>query len=105
MTRVVRLTWLVVALHLTTACAGYVRPRDEVLYVHRRPPRARLEVVVAAPGPGHVWVSGWWVWRNNDYRWEPGRWMPIPNGRRQWDHGRWRHDRYGWFWSEGRWRQ
>jgi hypothetical protein len=33
-------------------------------------PAPRVEVIPAAPGPGHNWVPGHWAWR--------GRWVWIP---------------------------
>ena len=41
-----------------------VRPSAPVV-VRTRPP---------APGPGHVWVDGEWVWRNNQYVYTEGKW-------------------------------
>jgi hypothetical protein len=34
----------------------------------------------------------------------PGHWAPVERGYREWIPGRWEHDRYGWYYVEGRWR-
>lgn len=92
-------------LTLSMACAGYYPARIGVTYVVRSaPPPVRVEVITVAPSPAHVWISGYWAWRDPDYVWVPGRWAHPAPGYRRWEPGRWRHDRHGWFWVEGRWR-
>jgi hypothetical protein len=58
---------LVAALVVVTGCAGYVHPRSGVVYVQRRPPIDYVEIVVAPPGPGHIWVRGYWSWRTGNF--------------------------------------
>lgn len=103
--RIVRSAAFIAVLALTASCMGYIRgPRAEVVYVHRAPPPPRTEVIIRSPGPGHVWVAGHWLWRRDDYAWEPGVWVAVRAGAREYVPGQWRHDRYGWYWIEGRWR-
>lgn len=99
----VRAVSMAILLALSSACMAYVVPENSV-FVARRPPPPRREVVVVAPGPGQVWVAGHWLWRANDFAWQPGVWVRIQPGHRQWVPGQWRHERRGWFWVEGRWR-
>jgi hypothetical protein len=87
-----------------TACLGAARPRGGVVYVSARPPRGLVEVVAAAPSRAHVWVPGFYAWRGNAYAWVPGRYELPPRGLRRWEPARWRHDRRGWFFVDGRWR-
>jgi hypothetical protein len=86
------------------ACASNPRPRAGVVYAMREPPRERVEVIPASPGPAYVWVKGHWGWRRDDYEWIPGHWAVPDRGFREWVPGRWEHDRNGWFFVEGRWR-
>ncbi len=67
----------------------YIEGRFEpVVYVARQPPppREREEVVVARPGPEHVWIKGYWDYRNGDFDWgcgPPGAaraWVPRLGG-------------------------
>jgi hypothetical protein len=83
------------------ACAPL--PPPGAVYIERRPPPNRVEVVTVAPGREYVWVRGHWRWAGGDYDWVPGRWARIEHGRR-WQEGRWRHHKQGWYWIEGHWR-
>ena len=85
----------------------YVEGRFEpVVYVARQPPppRDREEVVVARPGPEHVWIKGYWGFRNGDFEWIPGHWARPEPGFHAWVDGRWKHDERGWFFVEGHWK-
>ena len=53
------------------------------------PPPPRVErVIVAAPGPSFVWVSGEWVW-NDRWVWMEGHWGYPPQPRAVWVVGHW----------------
>ena len=73
-------------------------------YVAYAPPAPRYGVVGVAPGPGFVWIDGYWGWRGNSYAWIDGRWDRPPHGRRAWVRGEWRHEGHGWRFHEGHWR-
>jgi len=53
---------------------------------HRRrdPSSARIaaEVVLAQPSSQHVWIAGYWTWRNDRYEWMAGHWA-LPRARVQ----------------------
>ena len=104
MSRIMRTTagalMLAGALAFAPACTG-VGGR---VYVAAGPPVYRAEVMGVAPGPGYVWVPGYYRWEGRSYLWMPGRWATPPRPRAVWVPGGWRHDRHGWYWSEGRWR-
>jgi WXXGXW repeat (2 copies) len=92
----------VIAISLVTvaACAD-VRGR---VFVRVGPPPPRVEAVVAAPGPGYVWVPGYYRWDGAVYVWTPGRYLRPPRPRARWVAGHWVHNRRGWYYVEGRWR-
>lgn len=92
---------LVSAAFLILGCAPM--PSVGVVYVERRPPPERVEVIRVAPRPGVVWVAGYWSWGGADYLWVPGRWVPADRGYHRWSRGRWHHSRRGWYRSEGHW--
>jgi hypothetical protein len=73
-------------------------------YVTVAPPPPRVEVFGVAPGPGVVWVNGYWNWGGSRYVWVPGRWQRPPRGRGRWEPGRWEnhHGRYSYI--RGGWR-
>ena len=68
------------------------------------PPPLRVEAYGAAPGPGYVWVNGYWSWQRNNYVWMPGRWSRAPRRGATWVEPRWelRNGRYRF--RQGRWR-
>lgn len=87
-----------------TGCFATVGPRPGVVYARYAPPSAVYEVATVAPGPGYVWIPGHHEWRGQNYAWIGGRYALPARGFRRYESGRWRHDRAGWYWSEGRWR-
>ena len=104
--RITKRAVLAGAMLFTAACAGMELEgmSASFVFVDRDPPPPRREVIVAAPGPGYVWVQGHWAWVSNDYVWQPGVWVVVQPGRRHWEPGHWRHDRRGWYWVDGHWR-
>jgi len=88
---------------LLGALACVPPPPPGAVVVVREPPRERVEVIVASPGPRYVWVRGFWRWERNDYVWVPGRWVIPERGFHKWVPGHWQHRRGGWFWVEGHW--
>ena len=90
-----------------SGCVVAVRaplPPLPVVYVDRAPPAAYNEVVTVAPGPGYVWVGGYYGWSGRDYLWNRGYWSLPARGYTTWSPGYWhRHDR-GHYWVPGQWR-
>src|SRR5206468_4058280 len=71
----------------TAALAGLIlaaalpSAADARIYVRVGPPRAIVETRVVAPGPQHVWITGYHRWDGAAYVWVPGRWELPPRGR------------------------
>ena len=84
----------------SAACAG-ARGR---VYVRTGPPPVRREAVLVSPGPGYVWIPGYYSYAGNGYAWVPGRYERAPRARARWTPAHWERDRRGWFFVEGRWR-
>ena len=103
-------TAALVSIALATVLSGCVvavrapLPLVPVVYVDRAPPAAYNEVVTVAPGPGYVWVGGYYGWSGRDYLWNRGYWSLPARGYTTWNPGYWnRHDR-GHHWVPGQWR-
>jgi hypothetical protein len=79
------------------ACGGAV-------YYASVPPPLRAEVVGVAPGPGYVWVNGYWGWRGNQHVWIGGSYMRPPHPRAVWIAPRWEARGGRYYFHEGRWR-
>jgi hypothetical protein len=67
------------------------------------PPALIAEVVIVSPGPGHVWVAGYWGWSVGRYHWVPGHWVKARPGR-AWVPGRWEQRGHRWVWRRGHWK-
>ena len=68
------------------------------------PPRPRVERRIAAPGPGYVWIGGFYRWEGGAHVWVPGRWeRPIRPGA-VWVAPRWQRRGREWVFIDGRWR-
>lgn len=67
------------------------------------PPPPRHETS-PAPRPQHVWVTGFWNWRDGVYIWIPGHWE-----RARYGYGyvqpEWREGPRGWQLNQGGWRR
>jgi len=74
-----------------------------VAYPTIGPPPMREEVIIGAPGPGFIWIGGYWRWYGGNYVWSSGHWARARAGRR-WEAGRWEQRGHRWAWRKGRWR-
>jgi hypothetical protein len=67
------------------------------------PPRVRVERVVPSPGPGFVWIDGYWYADGGRWRWHKGYWTQPPYAGARWVPAR--HDGsmfYAGFWEGDR---
>ena len=73
-------------------------------YANTPPPPLRAEVVGVAPGPGYVWINGYWGWRGNAYTWVHGYYARPPHRGARWVEPHWDRDRGRYRFREGHWR-
>ncbi len=66
------------------------------------PPPPRVEEYGPAPGPGFVWIGGYWGWAGGRHEWVGGHWEHEHRGER-WVPHRWVRERDGWHQSRGHW--
>ena len=83
----------------TTPTAG----TQSTIVVTQAPPAAQQEMVTARPSSDHVWVGGYWTWRNNRYEWVPGNWVVPPRSSAAWIPPRWQTEGGAYRFYEGRW--
>ena len=76
---------------------------QSTIVVTQAPPAAQQEVVTARPSSTHVWVGGYWTWRNNRYEWVPGNWVVPPRASATWIPPRWEAEGGAYRFYEGRW--
>lgn len=75
-----------------------------VYYATVPPPPLRVEPYGVAPGPGYVFINGYWGWQSNRYAWVPGRWVRPPHPHSVWVEPRWERAGNRYRFREGRWR-
>ncbi len=74
------------------------------IVVNVPPPMPRVEVMPPPPGPGHVWIGGYWRWSGSRHEWVAGHW----EARRDtafWVPGHWYRNGGGWAFAGGVWQQ
>lgn len=99
-----RSLWLGLALGtlMLAGCAGGV---GYGYYATTAPPPLRAEVYGVAPGPGYVWINGYWGRGGTGYAWVPGRWERPPHRGEHWEQPRWEHHGGRYQLHEGHWRR
>jgi len=92
------LSVMMLALLALSACGG------GYYYVRVPPPPPRYGVVGYAPGPGYVWVDGFWDWRGGNWFWVAGSWRRPPHRGAVWVPHRWVQTSHGYRLQHGHWR-
>ena len=50
------------------------------VYVNTAPPAPVVEYRSYPPGPGYVWIDGYWDWSGYEWQWVGGRWVQQQQG-------------------------
>lgn len=74
-----------------------------VVMISQAPPAPQPEAVTARPSSSHVWVPGYWTWRNNRYEWMAGHWEVPPRSGATWVAPRWETESGAYRFYEGYW--
>jgi hypothetical protein len=78
-------------------------PAVSATIVTLAPPALQTEVILAQPSPRHVWLAGYWTWRNERYEWMAGHWQLPPNSNAVWVTPRWEQQGNAYRFTEGYW--
>lgn len=76
---------------------------QNTVVVTQAPPAVQSEAVPARPSSEHVWVPGYWTWRNSRYEWVAGRWTVPPRSGVTWIPPRWEQEGGAYRYYEGYW--
>ena len=68
------------------------------------PPPQVVEQVVVSPGPGYIWISGFWAWHHHRWEWVRGHWDLPPRRGAIWVVGGWERHGGRVVWVDGYWR-
>lgn len=66
-------------------------------------PAMQQEVVQVRPSSQHVWIAGYWTWRNERYEWMAGHWEMAPRSNSAWVAPRWERNGSSYTFYEGYW--
>jgi hypothetical protein len=88
----------------TTGNVTTMTPVVSTTVVTQAPPELQQEVAPAQPTSQHVWIAGYWTWRNERYEWIAGHWELPPHSRDAWVAPRWEQDGNSYRFYEGYWR-
>lgn len=67
------------------------------------PPPIPVYAQPLCPGPGYIWVPGYWAWGPYGFYWVPGTWVLAPFVGALWTPGYWGWDRTVYVWHPGYW--
>ncbi|MGH9513307.1 MAG: YXWGXW repeat-containing protein [Terriglobales bacterium] len=95
--------WNRICVALLTAALAVPAFGQISVFIGTPPPPLRYERRAPIPGPGFVWVEGYWAPYGHHYRWVPGRWERPPYEGAYWSHPHYDHYREGWQLHEGHW--
>ena len=97
---------LSVLLTLGLALSGCAVPPDQGHTVDGivmvAPPPPRVEVILAPPEAGSVWIGGYWNWVGGRHEWVPGHWS-APRPGHHWVAYEWVRQGDGWRLRPGHW--
>jgi hypothetical protein len=87
---------------VTTTTSATQTPQG-VIIVQQAPPAPVPEAVSARPSMDHLWVPGYYTWRNNRYEWMAGHWEVPPRAGARWVNPRWEPESGSYRFYEGYW--
>lgn len=67
------------------------------------PPILPVYVQPVCPGPGFIWIPGYWAYGPDGYFWVPGTWVLAPEPGLLWTPGYWAWDDGFYIWHAGYW--
>jgi WXXGXW repeat (2 copies) len=85
-----------------TVYTTQTQPTNTII-VAQAPPAVQAEVVLARPSPDHMWIAGYWTWRDNRYEWMAGHWELPPHSNAVWVAPHWEPENGAYRYYEGYW--
>jgi WXXGXW repeat (2 copies) len=101
-TKSIRLTLFRLAVVMTVFAATFIGCAAKVL-VRTAPPPIPFYEQPFCPGPGYIWVPGYWAYGPNGYYWVDGMWELAPQAGFLWTPGYWGWSDGVYAWHSGYW--
>ena len=95
---------LIATVLLASAALGGCASRGYYAYRVPPPPQARYGVIGVAPGPGYIWIDGFYDLRGSRWAWSPGYWARPPRPHSVWVRPYWKPHGRGYRFHRGYWR-
>ncbi|MES1194861.1 MAG: hypothetical protein ABUL65_03130 [Opitutus sp.] len=80
-----------------------VAPVVTTMVVTQAPPALQQDVVLAQPTSQHVWIAGYYTWRNDRYEWMTAHWELPPSTNAVWVRPTWEQQGNAYKFTEGYW--
>ncbi|MCD6161811.1 MAG: YXWGXW repeat-containing protein [candidate division Zixibacteria bacterium] len=90
---------LCVLIFLMFFVSGYA----DMVYIAKKPPQPKAEIITKSPGKEAVWIGGHWKWDSEEFVWVSGHWVKKPQGR--WVKGHWKKNKKGYIRIPGHWKK
>ena len=85
------------------ACIVILFGCAESLSIRTAPPPLQVYDQPPCPGPGYLWVPGYWAYSASGYFWVPGMWELAPRAGWMWTPGYWSWSDGEYIWHQGYW--
>ena len=96
--------WLFLVLMAVGVSSASLAATSVFVSVGIAPPPIPVYEQPACPGPGYIWVPGYWAWAaDGGYYWVPGYWSPAPFVGALWTPGWWGWSGAVYVWHPGYW--
>jgi hypothetical protein len=89
----------------STVATPATPPPPVAVVITVAPPPPQREIIVERPSTAHVWIGGYWAWRDRRHVWIPGHWELPPRARVVWVEPRWERRGNAYVLVEGYWQE
>jgi hypothetical protein len=94
---------LVFAVAALGCVATATTPPPRGVTVNGPPPAPLADERQAPPGPGAIWIAGYWHWTGIEYAWIPGHWEGKPPPGATWQAPRYVRAGDAYYYEPGAW--
>ena len=97
-------SWLLTLSFAVISVTAYGGRVPVAYYAPVPPPPVKVEVRPVSPGPGFVWIDGFWGYEGGHHIWQAGRWEKPPRANAHYVAPRWDRKGNQYAFREGHWK-